>query len=250
MHIFGGISFLCSVSLILLYLTNKTLRYSINNEVIFYIAVCDMLSAAGAGIGLVDEGTIICQFQAIVTNIFPISGIYWTSILVYLMLGIVANEKVLKTISWKIHFVGWVFPTLITLLPLTTNRYGVAGDNHGWCFIDRLDSSPSWSTLFWMIVSFYAWIWTSEVFFALFLSYLIYILYMKKLSFPSGRLYLLPHSISTLSHLFSVGSYHVTMIYSLRYPIILSLAKISPPPRLPISLHCSKECSPSLFLSS
>ena len=191
MHIFGGLSFLCSLILILIYLTNQSLRYSIYNEIIFYIAICEMFNAAGGSLGLVKDGTILCQFQAIVTNIFPLCGIYWISILVYLMVGIVANEKVIKKIDWKIHFVGWIFPTLITLLPLTTNRYGVAGDDHGWCFIDRRDTSPSWSTLFWMIVSFYAWIWASEILFALFLCYLIYILYIQKIILSSGRQYLL-----------------------------------------------------------
>jgi uncharacterized membrane protein len=191
MHIFGGLSCLCSVTLIFIYLTHQSLRYSINNEIIFYIAISDLLSGIGGGIGLVDDGTLLCQFQAIITNIFPLCGIYWTSVLVYLMVGIVANERVIKKIDWKIHFIGWIFPTLITLLPLTTNRYGVAGDNHGWCFIDRLDSSPSWSTLFWMIVSFYAWIWASEILFASFICYLIYILYIQKLSLSSGRRYLL-----------------------------------------------------------
>jgi hypothetical protein len=193
MHIFGGISIFCSCIVILIYLLNSSLRLNLTNEIIFYIAISDLFSAAGGILGFVHEDTILCQYQAILTNIFPITGIYWTTLLVYYMIGLVANKKVFLQISWEFHFIGWIFPIILTLLPLTTNRYGVPGndDEVGWCFIDHRPSSPSWSTLFWMIFSFYIWIWLSEIFFAGFAVYLIYILYIKKLILPSSRQYLL-----------------------------------------------------------
>jgi hypothetical protein len=191
MHIFGGISMLCSCIVIAIYALNPSIRSHISNEIIFYIGISDLLSAAGGVIGFVHENTFLCQYQAILTNIFPLTGIFWTSLLVYVMIGLVANTKVLTNISWKLHLIGWTFPIILTLLPLTTNRYGVAGDNNGWCFIDRLESSPAWSTLFWMIISFYLWIWLSEIFFAGFAVYLLYIHYIQKLILPSGRQYLL-----------------------------------------------------------
>lgn len=186
MKLLSLISCFCSLILILIYLNNKILHKNSHNEIIFYIGICDLLSSIGGSFGLVNEGTIQCQIQAILTNIFPISGIFWTTILVYIMIGIVANKRVVKIITWKYHLIGWIFPIIITLLPLTTNRYGILGGDRGWCFIDRLDSSPHWSTLFWMITSFYLWIWTSELFFALFLVYIVYIIYVKNFTYSSS----------------------------------------------------------------
>lgn len=195
MFIFSIISGCCSLIIILIYLTFKKLKKSSHNEIIFYIGICDFFSSIGGSFGLVYENTIQCDIQVILTNIFPLSGIFWTSILVYIMIGIVANKKVVKTITWKYHFIGWIIPIILTLLPLTTNRYGVLGDDRGWCFIDRLDSSPNWSTLFWMIFSFYLWIWTSELFFALFVIYIIYIVYIQKFTHSSSSRY---YKLSTL----------------------------------------------------
>lgn len=195
MSIFSILSCCCSFLVLIIYLSSKTLKKSSHNEIIFYIGISDLLSSIGGSFGLVYENTIQCQVQAILTNIFPLSGIFWTTILVYIMIGIVANKKVVKVVTWKYHLIGWIIPIILTFLPLTTNRYGVLGGDRGWCFFDRLDSTPKWTTLFWMIGSFYLWIWTSELFFALFVIYIVYIVYIRKFTHSTSSRY---YKLSTL----------------------------------------------------
>lgn len=56
------------------------------------------------------------------------------------------------------HVVCWLFPVVLTLLPLSTNTYGQADDGF-WCFVAERQNSPVWGVVLFDILSFFFWIW-------------------------------------------------------------------------------------------
>ena len=65
--------------------------------------------------------------------------------------------------SWIVHAVCWGVPLVVSLLPFTTNMYGKFDDDDSWCFITNTSTSPSWGALFWVLCSFYIWLWLAVI---------------------------------------------------------------------------------------
>jgi hypothetical protein len=59
-----------------------------------------------------------------------------------------------------VYITCWTLPLVVTLLPLSTNTYGVA-ESDSWCFIVDNKHSPSWGSVFWRVFAFYFWIFLS-----------------------------------------------------------------------------------------
>jgi hypothetical protein len=137
----------------------RSLRYI---ELVFYVAFNDMIGSIGIAIGPTHNGSFACWFQGLTTNYNFLSSILWTTVITYQVYVVVHQGTVIKDLTFA-HLICWLVPLFTTLLPLTTNTYANADDEADWCFIANRSDSPSWSLLFWIIVSFYGILWTAFV---------------------------------------------------------------------------------------
>lgn len=175
MQICASLSCLASSSIILLFLCNSDLLKTTFTKLIFYIAISDLFSSIGIALGFSYEGTIKCYLQGILTNIFPISGIFWTTVIAYLLAMSIFQRHIVTSLNYQVHAFCWGFPVIITFLPLITNDIGPEDEGQqGWCFLNNRPNSPSWSLLFWTIVSFYLWLWASMIIFCLLFLAIVY----------------------------------------------------------------------------
>jgi hypothetical protein len=102
--------------------------------------------------------TIILLLIGIATNFNYLSSICWTTVLAYEIYCIVKFNVGIKSLT-NFHYICWILPLTVTLLPLSTNTYANPVDGSGWCFIGERADSPSWGLTFWVIMSFYFWVW-------------------------------------------------------------------------------------------
>ena len=73
------------------------------------------------------------------------------------------HQKPLLISEPILHVVCWGVPLLVAVLPYTTNMYGKSDDDNTWCFITNRSNSPSWGRLFWVLCSFYIWLWLAVI---------------------------------------------------------------------------------------
>lgn len=125
----------------------------------FYISICSIFNSIGICIGLPRNGTIECYLQAFLTNAFPLSVIFWTTAIAYMVFCIIHKAQKIKVDSKPLWAATFVLPVVLTLLPLTTETYG-SPEEDDWCFVKERasSSSPPWTTLFWSIFCFYGWL--------------------------------------------------------------------------------------------
>lgn len=173
MTIFGIISCISSSYVIILYFFYKSLHKSIYNKVIYYISICNFFVSLGGSFGYVHEDTFICYLQTILTNIFPLSSVFWVTVLIYLFLTLITTQQSINNLNYSIHIFCWLLPILLTFLPLTTNSFGVIDGEIGWCWLDERSNTPKWSSFFWNLVSFYFWMWSSIGVYVIFYIYIL-----------------------------------------------------------------------------
>jgi hypothetical protein len=174
MQICACISCCASFLVIFLFLKTPQLLNSIFTKLIFYIAISDLFSSIGISLGFSYRGSIKCYAQGILTNIFPISGVFWTTIIAYQLATSIFQRRMVTKINYQLHLLCWGLPVLVTFLPLITNDIGPEDGDRGWCFLKNRSNSPSWSLLFWTIVSFYLWIWGAMIIFCLLFFAIVY----------------------------------------------------------------------------
>lgn len=187
MTICGTLSCFGTSFVILFYWFNPSLQKNIYNTVIYYIAISDFFSALGGSFGYVHEGTSICTIQAILTNIFPLSSVFWVTILIYIYLQLLTSHESINLIYYTTHIFCWGFPVLLTFLPLTTNKFGIFNGDTGWCWLDERSNTPSWASFFWNLISFYLWIWLAIGVYLLFYFYILYEIKTRYETFSSSE---------------------------------------------------------------
>lgn len=124
-----------------------------------------MLTAVGLMIGVSEDGSMACWWQAILTNICPLWSIFWSTMIIFSVICFLRDPKTrTEPISLYTHIVCWLLPVLLTFLILSTNKFGCYdGEEECWCFIADRENSGKWLTQFWGIVSFYMWIWIALI---------------------------------------------------------------------------------------
>ena len=127
-------------------------------QVVLFIQACNLFTTIGTIPGYTKTGSSACYFQGFVTNIAPVSCVFWTVFLTIMLYYIVKSSKVIK-ITVLVHVVCWGFPLLLSVLPFINATYGVPPLTNGWCFIVPYDGSYRW-TMFWYWFSYYAWLWS------------------------------------------------------------------------------------------
>ena len=145
MRVSSGASMIASLLLMsLLYKVQKTAKTkNLVNQIMSIIATTNLLLAASIFIGQPHDGTSLCWIQAVSTNYFCLVHIYWTTMLSYTLFKATKDSSSTNVFSKGFLFWGFVFPLGVTLLPLTTNKYGNPnGEERGWCFLDNRHNSP------------------------------------------------------------------------------------------------------------
>lgn len=127
-------------------------------EIVFYIALNDLIGSVGICLGAVPSGTVACWFQSFTTTYNFLVSIFWTIVIMYQLYVLIQHKKPIENLI-PCHLICWLFPLITALLPLTTNTYGVPDDDRGWCYIGNRSNSPSWGLSVWEIVAFYLWLW-------------------------------------------------------------------------------------------
>lgn len=130
------------------------------NQILLYVATSDVINSIAMAFGFVKDKTVLCVVQGIMTNIFALSSILWTTCQALLLYSIIVLQKQYR-VTLTVHAVCWGLPMLTTFLIYTTNRIG-APSGYGWCFIADNPDSPYWTACFWNFMSYYAWIIASE----------------------------------------------------------------------------------------
>jgi hypothetical protein len=144
-------------------------------EVLFYIALSNLLTSVGSSIGIPPDGSGLCWFQGVVTNIFSLSGCLWTMVIPILLLKVLNNKndsKKSQPVPLSAHILCWGIPLIATFIPLVNATYG--SPEGGWCWIVETNRTPAWGLEVWFWVSFYGWIWMTMV---TLLCQFVYILY-------------------------------------------------------------------------
>lgn len=145
--------------IVLTYLLFPNLRKLRYVELVFYVGINDLMSSIGLALGPSPDGSAACWYQGLSSTGNYLSAIFWTNIITYQVYQVVVNEGTVLKNMFYYHCICWGLPLLLTFIPLSTNTYNNPDDEQTWCFVADTSESPSWSVLFWVIVSFYAWVW-------------------------------------------------------------------------------------------
>lgn len=147
--------------IILTYLFFPNLRKLRYVELVFYVAINDLMASVGMALGPSENGSVECWYQGLSSTGNFLSSVFWTCLITYQVYEVVVNEGTVITRMFYVHCFCWGMPILLTFIPLTTNTYNNPDDEPTWCFVADRSDSPPWGQLFWFIASFYAWLWIS-----------------------------------------------------------------------------------------
>ena len=191
MRIASSISCFASCLAILVYLNSIPIQKKSHNQIIFNIAISELFSAIGGCLGISRNGTFKCWIQVFLTNYFPLTCIFWTTVIGYFLWCLLdiqnAQEKHKQILSQRwVHIVCWGVPLVVTFFPLLTDHYGTFDGNDGWCFLRPGTKYPEWTYLFWLIVAFFGWVYLA-VFSFLFLVIFVFIK-ITQTDYPEPRL--------------------------------------------------------------
>lgn len=174
MQVIASLSCGCSLFILLIFQRYPELKKYELSRLVNMICLCDLFGSLGMAFGHPEDGSIQCIIQAILTNVFPIAGVLWTTLISLLLLIHVFKFRSIDRFSWQINFLCFFLPLLVTLLPLTTQQFGLQNEDTGWCFLKDRSNSPSWTLLFWTAVSFYLWMWGGMVLYLILFSCVAY----------------------------------------------------------------------------
>jgi hypothetical protein len=158
MQVPAALSILGSSLMIISYLTYPKIRQFKYFEIIFIVAINDLLASIGLMLGDVPSGSVACWIQGIVTNYNFLVSIAYTTFLSFELYMVILYQIKVESYLY-IHIFCWGFPLFPTFLPLSTNNYGKIDDDESWCFLANRSNSPSWGDPVWTLLGFYVWIW-------------------------------------------------------------------------------------------
>lgn len=134
----------------------RQLRYI---QLVFFVALNDLIASIAISLGHAENGSFVCWFQGITVTLNYLSSVFWTVVISY-QVWLVLERKTIMQDMTNIYIICWGLPVVLALLPLSTNTYGASAAffNCQWCFIADREDSPSWSLSFWAFASFFFWI--------------------------------------------------------------------------------------------
>ena len=123
-------------------------------RLVFYLSMCEFLFSVTNLMGLPDEDSGWCFFQAFGNSFFTVAAVLWTTVIAYCLnqsfgssssasLAAIPQNKLMG----RFHLYCWGIPFVLSLLPLFTDSYGHAGAA---CWI-----KPDGVGYFWRFFQFY-----------------------------------------------------------------------------------------------
>jgi len=142
-------------------LFRRTLRHKTLMVAIFFQMVSQLVSAMATIVGDPLTGSNECYYEGIVSNIFILSGVFWTTVITYLLyVNLRFKTNVMKKLDVKYYYVTFGIPVLVTFLPFINSTYAYVP---GMWRCAPANASDVSMQLFWMWFSFYGWIWACMV---------------------------------------------------------------------------------------
>jgi hypothetical protein len=131
MQITGGLACLASLAPILTYLMFPGVRRLRYCELVVYVAINELICSLGIALGGVANGTVACRFQAFSTTAEPVAAGFWTAVIAYQLYYAVHYNGVIRNMLY-FHLLCWLWPVIMTLLPLSTGPYANPDDEADW----------------------------------------------------------------------------------------------------------------------
>ena len=100
------------------------------STIVFFISLSDFCFSIMNCLGFPLNGTLQCSIQAFGVFYFPLSSWLWTVMLVYQLRTLIILKSLHISMSW-IHVICWGIPLILSLLPLSTNPYGMDDFSNG-----------------------------------------------------------------------------------------------------------------------
>jgi len=177
MYSISSVSGFASIIVIAIYLRYNEINRKIYNQMIFNIAVCDLIIAVGTFLGVPEDDSILCYIQSPMVNIGQVAQIFWVTVLAYYLYFILSNSTAtLQTteflVSKRVYVLTYGLATFVSLIPLTTVPIGKM--DGGWCYFKE-PAHNKWTLDLWYVISIFGWLYVSIMFYI----YLIWYVYVK-----------------------------------------------------------------------
>ena len=130
---FASLSAACSASIVSTGLVFPSIMLSPLHpfsNILFMIALVDLIACIGWSFGYPNEGSRLCTTQAFLALFFIPASWLWSSALVYQMHCMIVHKKLFLSMT-HLHVICWSIPSVIALLPLSRNPYGQDDDLNG-----------------------------------------------------------------------------------------------------------------------
>ncbi len=155
-----------------------------SSKIIFYIAISDLLGGIGTSFGLSYPSSWQCIAQGLLGNIFPLSSCFWTAVIVFEVIRYLKRAQKdedcvhedLFLDGWGKWGICWGIPIIVTVVPLSTGKFGCVNVDRCYCYYESYSDSPIWVFQFWYYASFYVWVWTGIVIYLLMYVYVYFTL--------------------------------------------------------------------------
>jgi hypothetical protein len=154
----SSLSLLGSLFVVLVYVSFMEIRLSAFRLVV-YLEICTFFYSAAVLIGRIEETQTLCTVQAVMISYFGLGSIVWNFIIAYVQYAALLKNTYLENYENKLVIVGFGYPVLWTLLPLSTGSYGRT--DLGVCWISLSPNTTSGNA--WQMVQFYIPLWISFI---------------------------------------------------------------------------------------
>eukprot|EP00300_Choanocystis_sp_HF-7_P033462 c45810_g1_i1.p1 GENE.c45810_g1_i1~~c45810_g1_i1.p1 ORF type:complete len:343 (-),score=53.89 c45810_g1_i1:87-1067(-) len=180
------ISVLSTAAVIISLVCQPNFRRKQSSIILLNLFVSQFLTSLGSMVGEPEDKSVACWFEAIVTNIFTLSSVFWAVIVAWLLFATVRVFR--KPVNLKLVAVlCYGIPTIVTFATFANASYGSPPPEAiGWCWVIETSRTPAWAIEFWYWVNFYGWMWLSFLaLFVLLLSVLVSYLHLRSIKSPS-----------------------------------------------------------------
>ena len=131
-------------------------------SLVFYLSLADLGAEVAFFMGAPKEGSALCTVQAVLFQFCGVAGMLWTCVIarvVYTATRFPQSVLGLRQNEYRLHAFVWGSALAATLLPATTQDYGVAG---AWCWIGN--DNPAGSDSAWRYLTYYVPLWIAMAF--------------------------------------------------------------------------------------
>lgn len=130
---FGSLSAVCSFSVVLTGFVFPDMMLVSSkpfSHLLFFLSLSDFIASCSNILGFPEEGSIECKIQAFLFNMFMSTTWIFTSFMVYQLYSLILYKRLSLKLS-SIHVFTWSLALFLTLIPLSTNNYGIDDIQNG-----------------------------------------------------------------------------------------------------------------------